>query len=83
MNSSTARAEAIGASPGRVTVHCWSRVRLAVDCMGSIRVIIELDRCKTSVTRHFFILNSGYYISWSNHIIAEVTAQSLPSISII
>lgn len=30
--SSTAMADAMGASPGRVTVHCWSNVRLAVDC---------------------------------------------------
>lgn len=26
IRSSTRRAEAIGAAPGRVTVHCWSRV---------------------------------------------------------
>lgn len=31
-SNSTARAEAIRESPGRVTVHCWSKVRLEVDC---------------------------------------------------
>jgi hypothetical protein len=30
--SSTRRAEASGATPGRVTVHCWSRVALLRDC---------------------------------------------------
>jgi len=30
--SSTARAAAIGANPGLVTVHCWSKVLFAVDC---------------------------------------------------
>jgi hypothetical protein len=33
--SSTARAAAIGAKPGRVTVHCWSKVLFAVDCHPS------------------------------------------------
>lgn len=30
--SSTRRLEARGATPGRVTVHCWSRVALLRDC---------------------------------------------------
>ena len=30
--SSTSRADAIGAMPGRVTVHCWSRVASLRDC---------------------------------------------------
>lgn len=41
--SSTARAEAIGARPGRVTVHCWSKVRLAVDCTQNKRLMALLD----------------------------------------
>lgn len=45
--SSTARAEAIGASPGRVTVHCWSKVRLAVDCKKSMRLMGDLFINKT------------------------------------
>jgi hypothetical protein len=32
--SSTRREEARGAMPGRVTVHCWSRVALLRDCVG-------------------------------------------------
>lgn len=36
--SSTASDEAIGASPGRVTVHCWSKERLEVDCK-TMRII--------------------------------------------
>jgi hypothetical protein len=31
--SSTRRDEASGAMPGRVTVHCWSRVALLRDCV--------------------------------------------------
>ena len=31
MRSSTRRDEARGATPGRVTVHCWSRVALLRD----------------------------------------------------
>ena len=45
--SSTARAEAIGASPGRVTVHCWSKVRLAVDCKKSMGLMGDLVINKT------------------------------------
>ena len=37
--SSTAREEATGASPGRVTVHCWSNVRFDVDWVK--RKIVE------------------------------------------
>ena len=33
--SSTARADAMGASPGRATVHCWSRARSAVESPGA------------------------------------------------
>ena len=32
---STARAPAMGAKPGRVTVHCWSRVRSVVESPGA------------------------------------------------
>ena len=32
--SSTAMADAMGAQPGRVTVHCWSSVRPSVELSG-------------------------------------------------
>jgi len=34
--SSTARQLAMNETPGRVTVHCWSSVRLVVDCIKSV-----------------------------------------------
>ena len=38
MSSSTARAPAIRDTPGRVTVHCWSRVRSRIDWQKSTPV---------------------------------------------
>jgi hypothetical protein len=38
MRSSTSRLDARGATPGRVTVHCWSRVALLRDCLIRLAV---------------------------------------------
>lgn len=39
--SSTRRLEARGATPGRVTVHCWSRVALLKDYFDISRVVMD------------------------------------------
>jgi hypothetical protein len=57
--SSTRREEARGAIPGRVTVHCWSRVALLRDCVLLVENEMRSDgrdlrlrgrrrRCKSS-----------------------------------
>ena len=44
--NSTARAAAIVASPGRLTVHCWSKVRSLVDC-GEAGLDVSAEFCST------------------------------------
>lgn len=44
--NSTARAPAIMASPGRLTVHCWSKVRSLVDC-GETVMDMNAKICST------------------------------------
>lgn len=62
MRSSTRRLDARGATPGRVTVHCWSRVALLrdwcacvslgfIDSFGDgcyLRLRVQPRRCKSS-----------------------------------
>lgn len=62
MRSSTRREEASGATPGRVTVHCWSRVALLRDCfIGVSGVNLE-------------VWDKGTYICGRNDVVAEVTS---------
>jgi hypothetical protein len=51
LKRSAARPDAIEANPGRVTVHCWSSVRLETDCIKHNAMIVVGDILKAKQVR--------------------------------
>ena len=68
IKSSTRRADAIGAAPGRVTVHCWSRVASFRDFDQEKSVILfDVGDLKKRL--------GGTYVCWCYYVVAEVASD--------
>ena len=85
-SSSVARALATMEMPGLDTVHCWSRVRSRVDCRQKKYNYAQLIIiCCMHYMLHAYVaaciiccmrmLLMCSYVSWSNHVTAEIAAQ--------
>ncbi len=66
-SSSTADAAAIGAMPGRVTVHIWSSVRSVKDCEDCSSAPAGAKKWQAQVT----------YVCWCDDVIAVIAPESL------